>query len=543
MGEALNIVLNVIGGLGIFLYGMENMATAMQKVAGDKLKNVIAIVTKNRFLGVIVGIIMTILVQSSSVTTVMVIGFVNASLMNLTQALGVILGANIGTTVTGWLLIMKIGKYGLPIAGLGAILGMFSKSEKAKEKAKLVMGIGMIFFGMELMKNGFAPLQAMPEFIEIFKSFHVTSVGSAFMVAIIGALLTAVVQASAATLGITIMLASQGLIDAQTGVAIVMGLNVGTTITAFLASFGAKANAKRAAYAHTIINVVGLLWVLPVYALYTNMIGHIVDPAVSISGFLAAAHTVFNVTNAIIFIFLLKPLANFLEKIIPNDDVSIKKYTHLDIRMLETPTIAIEQTKEEIISIALDINSALDSVRNVIENDLSTNSDEIRHVFEVETKIDMVQGEIATINSELLGLDLEHHQIMTTRKNIAICDQYESLSDYLERIIKIYSRLKNNDLLLSERKKGDIFMLHSEVEEFFKMVTTAYETGNFNITKESIKKASKITTLYRQARKSHLDRMAEQRQDPMLGTGHMDILNHYRRLSDHILTVVEIMNV
>jgi len=543
MGEGISILLNVLGGLGIFLYGMENMASAMQKVAGEKLKNIIAIVTKNRFLGVIVGIVITLLVQSSSVTTVMVIGFVNASLMNLTQALGVILGANIGTTAVGWLLILKIGKYGLPIAGIGAILGMFSKNEKGKEKAKLMMGIGLIFFGMELMKNGFEPLRAMPGFIEMFQKFHVTSVGSAFLVAIVGALLTAVVQASAATLGITIMLASQGLIDAQTGVAIVMGLNVGTTITAFLASFGAKANAKRAAYAHTIINVVGLMWVLPIYGLYTNMIAHIVDPSVNISGFLAAAHTIFNVTNAIIFIFLLTPLANFLNKIIPDDDEKIQKYTHLDMRMIETPTLAIEQTKEELISIADDIDISLSNVKKVIEKDLSPDSEEVMKVFEIENKIDLVQGEIATINSELLSLDLEHHQIITTRKNIAICDQYESLTDYLERIMKIYSRLKNNDLALSPRKKKDIFTLHNEVVEFFDMVKTAYKTGNVDITKEAVKKASKITTLYREARKSHLDRMAEKNQNPMLGTGHMDILNHYRRLSDHILTVVEIMNI
>jgi len=543
MGDALNIILNVVGGLGIFLYGMENMANAMQKVAGDKLKNIIAIVTKNRFLGVLVGIIITILVQSSSVTTVMVIGFVNASLMNLTQALGVILGANIGTTAVGWLLILKIGKYGLPLAGIGAIIGMFAKTEKGKEKSKLMMGIGLIFFGMELMKNGFEPLRAMPEFVEMFQKFHVTGVGSAFLVAMVGAFLTAIVQASAATLGITIMLASQGLIDAQTGVAIVMGLNVGTTITAFLASFGAKANAKRAAYAHTIINIFGLLWVLPIYGIYTNMIGHIVDPSVNISGFLAAAHTIFNVTNAILFIFLLTPLANFLKKIIPDDDMKVKKYTHLDVRMLETPTLAIEQTKVEVASIGDDIKLALEKVKYVIENNLPKNSDEIAEVFRIEEKADMVQSEVAELNSQILGLDIEQHLVMVTRKNIAICDQYESLTDYTERIMKVYARLKANDLVINKHKKEDIFMLHDAVVNFFELVNDAYITNNVDITMEAVKKSTDITNMYRKARKSHLDRMVEEKPKPMLSTGHMDILNYYRRLSDHTLTVVEIMNI
>lgn len=544
MGDALNIILNVVGGLGIFLYGMENMANAMQKVAGDKLKNVIAIVTKNRFLGVLVGIIITILVQSSSVTTVMVIGFVNASLMNLTQALGVILGANIGTTAVGWLLILKVGKYGLPLAGIGAIIGMFSKTEKGKEKSKLMMGIGLIFFGMELMKNGFEPLRAMPEFVAMFQRFHVTGIGSAFLVAMVGAFLTAIVQASAATLGITIMLASQGLIDAQTGVAIVMGLNVGTTITAFLASFGAKSNAKRAAYAHTIINIFGLLWVLPIYKIYTNMIGYIVDPAINISGFLAAAHTIFNVTNAILFIFLLTPLANFLKRIIPDDNVKVKKYTHLDVRMLETPTLAIEQTKVEVESIGDDIKLALRNVKQIIKNDLSKNSDEIATVFRIEEKVDMVQSEVAELNSQILGLDIEQHSIMDTRKNIAICDQYESLTDYAERIVKVYARLKENDLIINQHKKEDLFVLHDAVAEFFELVNNAYVTNNTDITMEAVKKSTEITNMYRKARRAHLDRMGkDQKQKPMLSTGHMDMLNHYRRLSDHTLTVVEIMNI
>ncbi|MCK5779398.1 MAG: Na/Pi cotransporter family protein [Psychrilyobacter sp.] len=544
MGDAINIALNVIGGLGIFLYGMENMASAMQKVAGDKLKNIIAIITRNRIFGVAVGIIMTILVQSSSVTTVMVIGFVNASLMSLTQALGVILGANIGTTVTGWLLILKIGKYGLPLAGIGALTGIFSKTEKGKEKAKLILGIGMIFFGMELMKNGFAPLQEMPAFTALFQKFHVTSIGSAFLVAMVGALITAVVQASAATLGITIMLASQGLIDAPTGVAIVMGLNVGTTITAFLASFGAKANAKRAAYAHTIINIVGLLWVLPIYKIYTEMIGNIVDPAVSISGFLAAAHTVFNVTNAVIFIFLVTPLANFLKKIIPDDSTKVKKYTHLDIRMLETPMIAIEQTKKEIISIGLDIGVSLKNVKEVLLNNLSSKSDEVAEVFRIETKIDMVQHEIAELNTEILGLDIDQQHIMITRKNIAICDQYESLTDYAERIMKVYSRLYDADLKLNKYKQDDITKLHDKVVILFNRVNDAYKNGHLgNITVEAVKLGSEVTVLYKAARKNHLDRMVEQKQDPMLSTGHMDILNHYRRLSDHVLTVAEIMEI
>ena len=244
----LNIIFNVIGGLGIFLYGMENMSGGMQKLAGKRLKKILAALTTNRIMAVLIGIFVTMLVQSSSVSTVMTIGFVNASLLTLKQALGVILGANIGTTVTGWLLVLNIGKYGLPITGAAAISYVFFRSDKARTRSLTVMGLGLIFLGLDLMSNGLKPIRSMPEFIELFKLFNADTYFGAVKVACIGALITGIVQSSAATLGITITLAVQGLIDYPTAVALVLGENVGTTITAFLASLGATTNAKRAAY-------------------------------------------------------------------------------------------------------------------------------------------------------------------------------------------------------------------------------------------------------------------------------------------------------
>lgn len=255
----LDIIFNVLGGLGIFLYGMDNMSSGMQKLAGQRLKKILALLTTNRVMAILMGMGVTMLVQSSSVSTVMTIGFVNASLLTLKQALGVIFGANIGTTITGWILVLNIGKYGLPIVGAGAILYMFLKGDRAKTKALTFMGLGMIFLGLQLMSNGLKPVRSMPEFVSMFHMFSADTYFGVVKVAAIGALITAIVQSSSATLGITITLAVQGLIDYPTAVALVLGENVGTTITAILATLNANVNAKRAAYAHTIINTLGVI--------------------------------------------------------------------------------------------------------------------------------------------------------------------------------------------------------------------------------------------------------------------------------------------
>ncbi|MFR3298595.1 MAG: Na/Pi cotransporter family protein, partial [Fusobacterium sp.] len=348
----LNIIFNVIGGLGIFLYGMENMSGGMQKLAGKRLKKILAALTTNRIMAVLIGIFVTMLVQSSSVSTVMTIGFVNASLLTLKQALGVILGANIGTTVTGWLLVLNIGKYGLPITGAAAIAYVFFRSDKARTRSLTVMGLGLIFLGLDLMSNGLKPIRSMPEFIELFKLFNADTYFGAVKVACIGALITGIVQSSAATLGITITLAVQGLIDYPTAVALVLGENVGTTITAFLASLGATTNAKRAAYAHTIINMLGVIWVTSIFPFYIKFLGHIVYVENNITFGIATAHTMFNVLNVFLFIPFTGPLSAFLTKIVKDSGKSDEKVTKLDKLMVGTPSLIVGQTKVEVLAMA-----------------------------------------------------------------------------------------------------------------------------------------------------------------------------------------------
>lgn len=266
-GLFFKIAAEVIGGLGIFLLGMKNMSEGLQAVSGDRLRKMISAVTNNRVMGVLVGVAVTCLVQSSSVTTVMVVGFVNSGIMTLMQAVGVIFGANIGTTITGWILVLKIGKYGLPMLGIAAFFFLFSKRERLRYIGMAIMGIGMVFFGLELMKNGFKPLTKLDGFEAWFQIFNAHSYWGIIKCALVGMILTMIVQSSSATLGITIGLASVGAIQFETAAALVMGENIGTTITAWLASLGTTTTAKRAAYAHVFFNVIGTCWFIAMFPL------------------------------------------------------------------------------------------------------------------------------------------------------------------------------------------------------------------------------------------------------------------------------------
>ncbi len=537
----MEILLNVLGGLGLFLFGMHYMSDGMQNLAGDRLRKIIAAITNNRIMAVLVGLLATVIVQSSSVTTVMVIGFVNAGLMTLVQALGVIIGANIGTTVTGWVLVLKIGKYGLPMAGAGALTMLFSKSDKSKYRSMMVMGLGLVFFGLELMKDGFKPVRNMPQFLELFQKFNVDSFGTVLVVALIGALLTAVVQSSSATLGITITLATQELISYQTGVALVLGLNVGTTITAVLASIGAKSNAKRAAIAHTTLNIVGILWILPLYWWYLDILKNFADPMVNITKYLAVAHTGFNLLNGLIFIPFVGLMAKMLVKLIPETEEVTKKFTQLDIRMVETPTVALEQSRVEILKMGDQIKKMILNVRDVLNNDLDKNSVEVKEMFEIEDNLDLVQKEISDLVTEVLTQDLSYELTLRAKNQLAYADEFESISDYFTVLTKLYLKLKNNEMTLDKAEREDLLKLHNQVEEYFNFVTTAIDTGNDDIVIEAVKRRGDVTFAFKSIREAHLNRLKEKKKDVFYSTTYIDMLTTYRRIKTHIYHVCEVM--
>ena len=532
----LKIILQLIGGLGLFLYGMEHMSTSMQKIAGPKLKKILASLTNNRVLGILVGIIITALVQSSSVSTVMTVGFVNASLLTLKQALGVILGANIGTTITGWLLVLDIGKYGLPIVGLASILYMFMKKEKARTNLSAIIGVGLIFFGLQLMSQALSPLKDMPEFIEMFKMFKVDSYFGLLKVTAVGAIITALIQSSAATIGITIALATQGLIDYQAAVALVLGENVGTTVTALLASIGAKPNAKRAAYAHTLINLIGVIWVTSIFRIYLYFLNLFVDPVHHMGAAIAAAHTIFNISNVIIltpFVGLLNKFLLFVVKDTDEDEVRVTKLASLKMTL---PSVIIEQTK-------IEVNSMVTMIEDVflkLEESLKEKEKIAKYndsIIEAEDKLDLYEKEIYDSNFSLLSKSLSNKLIEDTRMNLLSCDEYETIGDYQNRIANRLYMLYENSIELDETRAKMTFKLHSLAVELFNDISRAVKTGEKELYPIGMKKYQALKTYYKEVKREHFSRSEDI--PARLNTGYLDIINYYKRIADHIYNIIE----
>lgn len=535
------VLFTVLGGLGIFLLGMEHMSSGMQKIAGPKLKKILATLTSNRILGIFTGILITALVQSSSVSTVMTIGFVNASLLTLKQALGIILGANVGTTITGWLLALNIGKYGLPIVGLASILLMFKKEDKMKVRLKTMLGFGFIFFGLQLMSEGLKPLRDLPEFINLFHAFKANTYLGVMKVALVGAAITAIVQSSAATLGITITLAVQGLIDYPTAVALVLGENVGTTITALLASLGATANAKRAAYAHTMINVIGVFWVTAIFPFYVRSLEHFIHPENHIGPAIASAHTFFNIFNVILLIPFVGLFDKILLKIVPDDVVDGEeeiKVTKLDSLSMTLPTLIIDQTKTEVLTMGKEIVTIFGKLEEIYVD--STKMEEnVLFISEVEKKLDSYEREINDSNYALLHRTIEGEYVEKTRRNLLVCDEYETISDYIDRIAESLKSLQDHNISMDDFRREILMEANRKLLQFFRHIHQGYAMKEQRYFSDGIPEYNSIKEFYKTKRKEHFKSNTEHDIPSRLNTEFSDILRYYQRAADHIYNIIE----
>lgn len=545
----------LIGGLGIFLLGMKNMSEGMQAVAGEKLRRMINAVTNNRLMACGVGTGITCLIQSSSITTVMVVGMVNAGLMTLVQAIGVILGANIGTTITGWILVLKVGKYGLPIIGIAAFFYLFSKRDKLRFTASIFLGLGMVFYGLQLMKDGFAPLRDMPEFIEWFHRFTPETYFGVLKCCLVGAILTAIVQSSSATLGITIGLAATGVISFETGAALVLGENIGTTITAYLASLGTSINAKRAAYAHMLINIIGVIIITAVFFPYMNLVKHIVgvnmtattadaDGAMvreAATRGIALTHTIFNVANAMLFLPLIGLLSRLLYKIVPEKAIPEEPHlTFLDIRMLDTPALGIQQSEKEILRMAGDTERMLSPLRDVLAGQKHDSVKE-GFVFDSEQKLDIIQKEIMEFLSNMMAGNISHEVMASGRQHLRMADEYESISDYIMNIMKLNLKMRDADQTMSDEGLRDILELHDSVADYIGMVNRALKVHDASVLATARSRGNDITRLMKECRTRHLERVGTGAATPLKSLIYTDILNAYRRIKDHGLNIAEVL--
>jgi phosphate:Na+ symporter len=511
----------------------------------------ISFATNNRISAIGVGVTITCVVQSSSITTVMVVGFVNSGVMQLSQALGVIMGANIGTTITGWILVLKIGKYGLPLLGAAAIVYLFSKGDRWRFWAMAIMGIGMIFFGLELMKDACSLIREHPSFESWFQSFQANDYPGVLGCALIGCLLTVMVQSSSATLGITISLASQGVISYPTAAALILGENIGTTITAYLASLGATTNARRAAYFHIIFNLIGVLWITAIFQWYIELVQWVVGadvtkvimvdgkPTYDTTATIAATHSIFNITNTLLFLPFLPLFVKLLEKFVPAKPYKEKPHlTDLDIRILETPLLAIEQSRKEIEKMGDGCAKMMGWLKTLYSQDDRDHplAEKLNHR---ERVLDSVHDEIAVFITTLLSGNVPHAAAEEARLQLRMADEYESVSDYIANLEKFDRKLRDAELRFTRQQRKDLFELHELLQQYLQTVNDALKHQNTDLITMLKMAGKRVRDLLKALRRKHLDDLSSGDIPPQVSVAYLAALNAYERVRDHSRNIAE----
>jgi phosphate:Na+ symporter len=551
MIEPFKMGYTAIGGLGIFILGMKYLSDSLQSLSGGLIRKAISSVTTNRFLAVLVGLFVTTFVQSSSITTVMVVGLTNAGLMQLTQAIGVILGANIGTTITGWILAVKVGKYGLLLIALGVFPMLFSKKDRISASAKVVVSLGLIFFGLEIMSGAFKPLRSDEGFMNLMLTLDAQTLLSILGCVAIGCLMTMVIQSSSAMLGITIALAATGAIPLYTAVALVMGENIGTTITAQFAAIGGSIASRRAAMAHSVFNVLGVVIIISIFSPYVSMIEEFV-PGLSgfidgdgnrpyIAAHIAMAHTFFNVTATLVMLPFLNPLANLVTKMIPEREGAQKgSFKYIGAPGSMPMAMGISMVFEELKRMQGRVHKALRHAGSFLQRDLKGRDRFYQKVKLLEDETDIIQHEITSFTVTLMQSgNASNEQSDRAYAYVRAADELESIADYALSLCSYMRRLEKNDLDYSEDAWADLHDYHREVFAFFTQVCKAFNNEDVSSTEKIYAEAARLNDLADEVRKNHLDRMKLGSCGALPALTFSDMAVALRRIKNHTVNLHE----
>ncbi|MFU8794207.1 MAG: Na/Pi cotransporter family protein [Dethiobacteria bacterium] len=526
------IVFTTLGGMGLFLFGIQIMASGMQKAAGDRFRKILEMLTNNPILGVITGIVVTILVQSSSTSTVMVVGFANAGLMNLSQAISVIIGANIGTTVTAQIVSFKIGVIALPTIGIGSLLNFFGKRRFHRYLGQTILGFGLLFLGMTTMSEGMSPLREFEAFHRLLAQFSVYPV----LGILCGALFTALVQSSSASTGVIIALTMQDLIPFESAVPLILGTNIGTCITAILASIGANVAARRAATAHVLFNVIGVTLALILLGPFTEIM---METASTVPRQVANTHTIFNIFNTIIFLVFLKFFSRLVCRIIPGEDEKIEfgpKY--LDHRILKTPPAAIGGVKKEVLRMAGIAREMLDeSVQVFLTNDLK----KVKHIEQMEELVDGLEKEINIYLAELSQHSMSQEQSKMVANLMSAANDLERIGDHAENIMQLGEAKTEDRLPFSQVALEEITEFYGKVEAMLEKAVKAFETNDHELANQVVLEDDYVDDQEKLLRKMHIDRINTKKCYPAAGVIYLDLLSNLERVGDHANNIADLV--
>ena len=529
--ETIKVIIQLMGGLGLFIYGMKLMGDGLENAAGDGLKSILEKVTSNRLMGVAIGAIVTMVIQSSSATTVMVVGFVNAGLMSLAQAAGIIMGANIGTTITAQLVAFKLDQIAPLFVFVGAALVMFARAKKRREIGNIILGFGILFTGMGIMSGAMKPLASSPAFTNIL-----IAIGDNWFIGIIaGAAITAILQSSSATTGILIALATTGTIDIGLALPVVFGCNIGTCITAMIASIGTNKTAHKAALLHLIFNIVGTIIFLPFLGVLARFVQYTSPDDVSRQ--IANAHTVFNIANTALLLPFTTYIIKFINRVIPceeNEEKVGPKY--IDDRVLETPVIAAGQVIKETIRMA---NKAKQNVELAMKAFVDNDEELIQKVYENEKIKNVLEESITTYLIKLAKCDLSDREKGIVASTFHVIIDIERIGDHAENIADLSIEKINKKLKYSKDAIDELYEIYNTTLEALEIAVESYENRNINQARNIVEIEDKIDTYQKKYREKHIQRLYDGKCNAFAGAIFLDLVSSFERIGDHSTNIAE----
>jgi len=536
------LIMNLLGGLALFLYGMSKMSDGMKKAAGDRMRNILAALTKNRVIALIVGAFVTMIIQSSSATTVMLVSFVQAQLMSYAQALGVIMGANIGTTITAQLVAFKLTDYALGMITVGFIMTMFSKRETFKHFGEALLGFGILFFGMYLMSDAMKPLRDYQPFQDLMIGLENPWFGL-----LIGALFTGLIQSSSAFTGIVITLAMNGLITLEAGIPLILGANVGTCITAGLASIGTIRDAKRVAIAHVLFNIGGVLifiWFIPYLADFVRTLSSDTPRQI------ANAHTIFNITVGIVFLPFTTLLAKLVYKILPDKEIEkgvIPTTWHLDNSQISHPAIAIGLVQSELSRMTKIVARMLRAIIHPFTTD-DPGEDEIYLKLSVLEGIDMREDKIDFLDEKVVNYllqigrqELSNQQMSEVYAMISIANDLESIGDVIHRdMLPLVEKRRQLDSDFSEEGKKELKAYHVKMSKQMSRLQDALSEMDPAMAKKILRKEEKYVILESDFRIRHVKRLRDEMEESLeTHEVHVEFLDLLKQVSVHLANIAK----
>ena len=530
----MEIVIGIMGGLGLFLYGMNLMGEALEKAAGSKLKKIIELLTSNIFMGVIVGTIVTAIIQSSSATTVMVVGFVNAGIMTLPQAVGVIMGANIGTTVTAQLVSIDINGLAPIALGIGIILYLFTNKPKTKHIAEVLIGFGILFTGMDFMKEAVKPLAEYSGFTNALLTFGKYPI----LGLLLGFGITAIIQSSSASMGMLVVLASQGLIPLNSALPILYGQNIGTCVTSLLSSIGASISARRAALIHLMFNVLGTI----IFLIFLN--GIVVKAVVymdpdNVARQIANVHTIFNITSTLMLLPFNKIIIKLATKLAPDnntedDDTKVVKF--IDDRMIETPSIALVNVEKETLRMGEKSRESLDSAMTGIFEKSET---DLSNTLKKEKVINELQETILNYLLKLskAPLNEESREVIDSLFNTV--NDIERIGDHAENLAELGKSSIVNDVVFSDNARSELSDMYNKVLSTYTYSLESMRTSDVDLACKVIKMEEQVDIMEKTCRLNHMRRLNNNMCSIDNGIIYLEILTNLERVSDHAVNIAQ----